>query len=211
MTTKKQILVALRREHLSVADLCKRLGVTRNAVNVQIRQLQAEGLVRAVPIRRQGRLGKPTTVYEAAPLSEDISSSAYQPFLASLVEAVAGRLGPEVLADMLEGAGRQMARRAGLSNPESFDAGLRAAMTAADALGATTEAVWIQGNVMVRNYSCPVGTLARSEPCVCRAFAAFFAEATGCPVSEHCLRDERLICQYLIERGDSTEHSLPAR
>lgn len=210
MTTKKAILAALRREHLSVADLCKHLGVTRNAINVQIKQLEAEGLVRAVPVRRQGRLGKPTAVYEAAPHSEDVASNAYQPFLASLVQVVDGRLGHEALSELLEHAGRQMARQAGLSNPESFEAGLQAAMAAADALGATTEAVWYEGNVMVRNYSCPVGTMVRSEPCVCRAFAAFFAEATGCPVSEHCLRDERLICQYLIERSEAG-HCLPTQ
>jgi hypothetical protein len=30
--------------------------------------------------------------------------------------------------------------------------------------------------------------------------AAFFSEATGMPASEQCLREDRLICQYFVER-----------
>jgi len=54
--------------------------------------------------------------------------------------------------------------------------------------------------VLVRNYSCPVASAVRTEPCVCRALAAFFCEATGQPAVEQCLRGERLICQYLVQR-----------
>ena len=32
---------------------------------------------------------------------------------------------------------------------------------------------------MVRNFTCPVGSVVREEQCVCRAMAAFFSEATG--------------------------------
>lgn len=198
MSTKKNILTALRREGLSVADLCGRLGVTRNAINVQLRQLRAEGLVRAVCTRRTGPLGKPALIYEAAPHSEDSSSSAYRPLLASMVAIMASRLGQDALVDVLEQAGRHMARQAGLADPVNVEAGLRAAMNVADSLGATTEAVRQADGIMVRNYSCPVGAVARDEPCVCQGFAAFFSEATGRPVTQHCLRGDRLTCQYLI-------------
>lgn len=199
MTTKKKILAELRRKNLSVADLCGYLGVTRNAINVQIKQLEAEGLVRVSGTRRTGQLGKPSILYEAAPRSEDVSSSAYQPFLNSLVGVVSARLGEHALIDVLEEAGRNMARQAGLSNPVNFETGLRAAMAAADALGATTQALRQENSVMVRNYSCPLGTVVREEPCVCRALAAFFSEATGRPATEHCSRNDRLTCQYVID------------
>ena len=39
----------------------------------------------------------------------------------------------------------------------------------------------------------------RQEPCGCRALAVFFSEATGKPVEERCLREGKLICQYLIQ------------
>src|SRR5262245_7049926 len=76
VTTKHDILSLLQRESLTVVQVCERLGVTRNAVNVQIKQLEAEGLVRRSKLRQRGMLGKPAVLYEAAPGSEDVASNA---------------------------------------------------------------------------------------------------------------------------------------
>ena len=201
MTTKNEILSRLQREPLTVLQLCERLEVTRNAVNVQIKQLEAEGLVRRSKLRQHGALGKPAVLYEAAPGSEDVGSGAYRTLLLSLLKVLAERREPQSLEDTLDQAGRQLARDAGLARPANFESGLQAAMAAADALGASTEAVVHSGGVMVRNYSCPLGSAVRGEACVCRALAAFFSEATGRPVAEQCLRDGRLICQYFIDQA----------
>jgi predicted ArsR family transcriptional regulator len=201
VTTKNEILSLLQREPLTVLQLCERLGVTRNAINVQIKQLEAEGLVRRSRLRQHGALGKPAVRYEAAPGSEDVGSGAYRALLLSLLKVLAERQEPLSLADTLDQAGRQLARDAGLAKPTNFESGLWAAMAAADALGASTEAAVQPGGVMVRNYSCPLGSAVRGEACVCRALAAFFSEATGRPVAEQCLRDGRLICQYFIEQA----------
>lgn len=53
---------------------------------------------------------------------------------------------------------------------------------------------------MVRNFTCPVGSVVREEQCVCRAMAGFFSEATGCPATEQCLREDRQICESFIEQ-----------
>jgi predicted ArsR family transcriptional regulator len=107
---------------------------------------------------------------------------------------------PQGLPQILEKAGRQLAKGAGLSRLSSFQEGLDAAMKAANALGADTEAEFQADQVIVRNYSCPLGGAVRGQLCVCTALAAFFSEATGQPAVEQCLRDERLICQYVINR-----------
>jgi len=57
-------------------------------------------------------------------------------------------------------------------------------MAAADALGASTEAVEHADGIMVRNFSCPIGSAVRQEPRGCRALAAFFSEATEKPEQE---------------------------
>lgn len=199
VSTKNDILSLLQRDALTVAQLCERLGITRNAINVQIKQLEAEGLVRRQKALERGAVGKPSTVFEAAPGAEDVNSGAYPAFLRALLTTLSNECGKEALGDLLEKAGRQLARAAGLSSPADFESGLRAAMAAADALGANTEAIEQPGGIMVRNYSCPIGSAVRQEPCGCRALAAFFSEATGKPVQEHCLREGKLICQYLIQ------------
>lgn len=200
LSTKTDILDVLRREALTVLQLCQRLGVTRNAVIVQLRQLEAEGLVRRARRQERGGVGKPAAVFEAAPGSEDVASSAYQVLMPALLGTLRERLGPDALGDLLEQSGRRLARDAGLSGPADAETGLRAAMAAADRLGATTELVRQPDGFLVRNYSCPVANAVRAEPCVCRLMAAFFAEATGLPAREQCLRDGRLVCQYLVEK-----------
>ncbi len=200
MATRDKILAAISREALTVAEICERLGVTRNAVILQLKQLEAAGLARAVATRQGGGAGKPSIVYEAAVGSEDVASTAYRPFLVSLLAVLCEGTMGDALAKLLEETGRRMAREAGLANPPDFETGLRAAMAAADSLGATTEATAHEGGVLVRNYSCPVASAVRGESRICRALAAFFSEATGRPVTEMCLRQGRLTCQYLIER-----------
>jgi predicted ArsR family transcriptional regulator len=201
VTTKNDILSLLRRNPLAVSDLCEELGVTRNAINVQVKQLEAEGLIRRSKQRQYSGLGKPAVLYEASPGSEDVASGGYRVILLSLLKVLADRKEPADLADILDQAGRQLARDAGLAKPADFQSGLQAAMAAADALGASTEAIVQPDGVLVRNYSCPLGSAVREEKCVCRALAAFFSEATGRPATEQCLRDDRLICQYLIKQA----------
>src|SRR6516165_7160096 len=197
---KTDLLNLLRRRPLTVNALCESLGVTRNAVNVQLRQLEAEGLVRRARAPVRNGPGKPANLYESAPGSEDVSSSAYQVVLAALLGEIGSRLPAARLSDILEQTGRALARKAGLKPTAGFDEALRAALAAVERLGASTEVVEQPGGVAVRNYSCPIASAVRTEPCVCRALAAFFSEATGQPAVEQCLRGERLICQYLVQR-----------
>jgi predicted ArsR family transcriptional regulator len=198
MSTKNEILNALKREPLTVVQLGERLAVTRNAINVQLKQLEAEGLVRPRRSVQTGAPGKPAFVYEAAPGSEDSSSSAYPVFLVGLLATLRHRIDADQLAVVLEETGRRLARENGLPATTDFQSNLTQAMAVADRLGASTEAVRDGNAVMVRNHSCPVAGAVRETPCACKALAAFFSEATGRPASEHCLREDRLICQYRI-------------
>jgi len=205
VTTKLDILTLLQREPLTVSDLCARLGVTRNSINVQIKQLEAEGAVQRSRQVQSGMPGKPAIVYEARPGHEDSRSQAYRGFVSNLVAVLGGQLDRQVLSDIFERTGRRIAREAGLPKDKDFDAKLKAAMAAADLLGASTEAVKTEEGVLVRNYNCPMGNAVRSESCVCGALAAFFSEATGCPASERCQRGDKLVCRYLITAPSGVE------
>ena len=124
MTTRDKILAAIQREPLTVAEVCEKLGVTRNAVNVQLKQLEASGLARAAATRQGDGAGKPAIVYEATVGSEDVASGAYRPFLLGLLEVMREKMSADVLAELLEATGRCLARQAGLSNPPDFDSGI---------------------------------------------------------------------------------------
>lgn len=198
MTTKNDVLRALQREPLTVVQLCEHLGVTRNAVNVQLKQLEAEGKVRRSSALQTGSPGKPAVIYEAAPGSEDSASGAYRVFLLGLLATLGKQLSGQQLETVLEETGRRLARENKLPVSADFNKNLAQAMAIVDALGANAEAVADGETVLVRNYSCPVAGAVRESPCVCKAMAAYFSEATGRPVTEECLREGRLICQYRI-------------
>jgi len=215
METRDQILQAVRRDPLTVADICSRLKITRTAVNAHLKQLLASGLIQGVETRRSAGAGKPAVVYRAAEGSEDACSRAYRPFLLSLLSVLRERFGEQAMGELLEETGRRLARSAGFGKPGDVAADLRAAMTSADSLGASTELSSKEGGLLVRNYSCPLGAAVRVDESICRALTAFFSEATGKPAQTRCLREERLLCQYLIElpgmREGSADHKKKGR
>ena len=65
MSTRTAILDLLHRDQLTVAQLVEALGVTRNAIIVQLRLLLAEGLVRRSDKQTSGGVGKPAARFEA--------------------------------------------------------------------------------------------------------------------------------------------------
>jgi hypothetical protein len=113
------------------------------------------------------------------------------------------RFGEQAMGELLEETGRRLARSAGFGKPGDVAADLRAAMTSANALGASTELSSKEGGLLVRNYSCPLGGGGSRR----RALTAFFSEATGKPAQTRCLREERLLCEYLIELPGTREGS----
>jgi predicted ArsR family transcriptional regulator len=157
-----------------------------------------------------GTPGKPAIVYEATPGSEDSTSRAYRIFLAGLLTTLRIQLDDAQLSRALAETGRLLARSRDLPDSTDFKTRLAQAMAAVDALGASTETVRDGDAIIVRNYSCPVASAVRTTPCVCKAVAAFFEEATGRPVTECCRREDRLICQYRIDAPfDTLDKSMP--
>ena len=200
MSTKRAILASLHRRPRTVADLCEELGVTRTAVNVQIRQLLAERLIVRLPPDPRGAVGKPAALYDAAPGSEDAVSAIHRDFLSTLVGVMIEELPPRARCKVLDSTGRRLARAAGLHPTGDFDVDIGAAARAANAVGAQAEIESVDGGTMVRNRSCPLANAVRLDGHVCQAMAAFFSEATGHVATERCVRADRLTCQYLVKR-----------
>ncbi len=204
MSTKRAILASLHRRPRTVADLCDELAVTRTAVNVQIRQLLAERLIVRLPPDPRGGVGKPASLYDAAPGSEDAVSDIHRDFLATLVTVLVEELSPEARRKLLDATGRRLARAAGLRPTGNFEVDIGAAAQAANAVGAQAEVETVASGTLVRNRSCPLANAVRLDNHVCQAMAAFFSEATGHDATERCIRTDRLTCQYLVASATTT-------
>ncbi len=210
MSTRDDILRLLHRNAMTVAQLGEKLGVTRNAITVQIRQLEAAGMIRRFEQDEPRRVGKPPTLFIARSGTEDADSAVYRVLTSTLLATLKKNLAAEQLLDLLVATGRQLAREARLGGSAGdFDSSLKTAIDVVNALGANAEAEAGLDGVMVRSYGCPVAAGVRAEPCLCETMAAFFAEATGFPVEARCLRGDRLICQYLIKKVPLAEEPYP--
>ena len=210
MSTKDDILTLLRRDSLTVAEMSARLGVTRNAVILPLKQLEATRLVDGVESKRGG-VGKPAVKYRAVPGHEDVSSLAYPAFAELLVETLSEEMTPNGVSRTMQTVGRKMAARLDSDRPSGFAERLDAARAFVDSVGAATVVEQKDGVTIVRSFSCPLARAVRREPCVCSAIARFFAEVTGVAVEERCIRGDTLICQFAIsdESGDESVQNPP--
>lgn len=197
MSTRHKILTLLRREAMTVPELSRRLGVTRNAVIVPLRQLEADGLVEGVELREK-RVGKPAVQYTAVAGREDEVSQAYPSFTELMMQALPEHLSREQIGELMQQVGRQMASEVEVDRGSDFAERLSAATRFVDGLGAETVVETTGNGAIVRSFSCPLGRAVRREPCVCSMIAAFLSEVTGVDVDEQCDRSEKLFCKFVI-------------
>ena len=199
MSTKNQILSLLRREQLTVNEISARLRVSRNAVIVPLKQLEASGLVEAVATKGS-RVGKPATVYAVVPGIEDIASQAYPAFAALLTEAVSEQFSRQQVEQLMKTVGRKMAASLNAQDKSSFADRVQAATDFVDSVGAETVVESTKGGCTVRSYSCPLARAVRQDACVCSAVASFFSCVTGTKVDEQCERGNKLLCKFVISK-----------
>ncbi len=199
MNTKDNLLKSLREKPRTISELAGELGITRNAIKLQVDQLMASGTIEKGTLRRAATAGKPAQEYKVAPGTEDNSSTAYVPFIQSLLETLPDHLDRKQRKKLLETVGRHMARQVGFSGNGTLEAKLKEAIAVVNSLGATATLIDDGNEIWVKNMSCPLASAVRKEPCVCDAVAAFFTEATNTKVKADCCHGEMLICQYRVE------------
>ncbi|MGH7713294.1 MAG: hypothetical protein ACREOG_18545, partial [Gemmatimonadaceae bacterium] len=118
------VIDAVRRGHRTVNALAALLGVSDNAVRIQLSTLERDGLLRR-GIVHSGRAGQPAAEYELTRAGEDALSRAYRPVLAALVSVIGKRLDARALRTLFADAGRRLA--AEIETPATASLATRAA------------------------------------------------------------------------------------
>ena len=198
MSTQDEIVSLLSQQAMTVAELAARLDVTRNAVMVPLRQLEAEGLVSGAE-REAKRVGKPALEYRLAPGREDHLSKAYPPFVEVLMATASDQLPRSQVEELMLATGKNMALELGVDSTLNTQERLNVARRFLDGLGADTLLENEGGTPVLQSFSCPLGRAVRKEGCVCLVVKAFLERVTGAQVSEQCSRAERLHCKFVIE------------
>ncbi|MFK7859638.1 MAG: helix-turn-helix transcriptional regulator [Granulosicoccus sp.] len=198
MGTTNQITDLLNRESLTVNELAKRLGISRNSVHLQINRLEAAGTVLKMPQRSPTGAGKPAHQYRTAPRKEDVHSEAYRPVLTMLIQTISTDLSRQARVKLFEKTGRSLAKASGLGAQGDLKADIQKSIDVVNALGAMAEVSANNEGHVISCYSCPVATLVHNEPDTCKLVAAFFAEATGKNVTVTCRKKETVVCGFTI-------------
>ena len=200
MSLKDDLFNELNREAQTIAQLTTRFGVTRNSVVVHLKELESSGLVTRVALNREGRVGKPATLYAATAGNEDRNSLAYRSFSEMLVRALGKQFSSQQRQKFYERMGRAEGKAIDFSDHKSLKDRLAATQSFADEMGAATSLEHCDSKYILRSFTCPIAALVRIEPCACVALAALFEQLTGRPTREACLRGEKLVCQFEIEK-----------
>ncbi|MBO6548928.1 MAG: ArsR family transcriptional regulator [Rhizobiales bacterium] len=204
MTTKDKILKTLRENPRTVSELAKEFGLARTAITTQLDRLSSDGLIEKGTMRSSSGAGKPAQEYKTVAGTEDFGSSAYLPFVTTLLEHLPKHLDNKQRKKLLQTVGKDMAEKAGLlsekNKSKTLEEKIEAAIAVVNELGATAKLIDNENDITVRNVTCPLASAVRTEACVCDAVAAFFQEATGAKTKAACDRGENLVCRYVIKK-----------
>ena len=198
-STRGRIVDLLRRRSRRVEELASELGVSGNAVRLQLQLLERDGVVRASGVRRDGAVGKPATFYEIVPSAEAALSHAYLPFLSTLLRALGERLSPAAFRALMRDVGHRLAGDQPAAE-RSIEARVELASRLLNDLGGltTVEPSEDGRTLMIRGCGCPLGVAVAERKEVCSAVQVMLSDVTGAEVREHCDRSERPQCCFEV-------------
>jgi predicted ArsR family transcriptional regulator len=200
-TTRGRVLALLRRGSMTTDELAQALGLTDNAVRAHLATLERDGLVQSAGERREGRIGKPATLYAVSPGAETLFSKAYLPLLTALLAALGDRHTPGELADLLRKVGSRLAAEIGPSSGNLAER-VQSASSLLNQLGGISSVEEIEpgSRYIIQGCGCPLGVAVSERPEVCEAMVSLLSEVTGAGVRSVCDRGGRPSCRFEVQR-----------
>lgn len=201
-TTRGRVVALLRRGGMTTDELAGALGLTDNAIRAHLATLERDGLVQAEGERRDGKIGKPATVYIASPDADTLFSKAYIPLLTSLLSALGDRLTGAELEGLLADVGNRLA--AGAAHPSGeLSRRAEAAAELLNRLGglASVEEVEPGRRYLIQGCGCPLGLAVKERPEVCEAVVALLSTVAGANVRSCCKYGDRPSCCFEVRQG----------
>ena len=190
------MVALLRRGPLSVEELAVSLGLTDNAVRAQLAALERERIAQPAGIRRDGKVGKPATLYGIAPENSALFSNAYAPLLAALLSELGRSLTAKQVESILKRAGASLA--AAVPAKTKFDERVRSGAAFLTALGADADLVQTNEGYELRGHGCVLGEAVVACPATCGVLEELLRAVTGGRVVERCDRTGPPECRFAI-------------
>jgi predicted ArsR family transcriptional regulator len=183
----RRLLVRLKHVgHATTAELAVHAGVSYEAARTQLAALESDGFV--THRSERGARGRPARRYSLTPAGDNRFAKRYDELAVELVDAAAGVLGPEALAELLahltdERVARWETRLQGLTLNERLEA-LRDVYLDDDPF---TVVETDTGGPRLIERNCPYLNVASRRPAICSVTVSTLARLLGVKV----IRDER--------------------
>lgn len=197
-STRGRIVARLRGGPATVEELASELGLTDNAIRLQLSALERDHVARQAGVRRGGGVGKPATLYELHPDVEARLSRAYAPVLAALLEVAGDEIPAAQVRRLLRKAGQRVGESAGGPAEGDLHTRARAAAAVLEALGGAVNVEERRGSAVLRGTACPLAEAVARNPDTCEAVKALIAEVSGARVAESCDRSGRPRCCFQL-------------
>ena len=192
--TRGKILAQLCQASATAGELAKQLGISSNAIRMQLRELESHGLV-VYGIERRG-VGKPTHVYELSKDAGRLLSRAYIPVLHQLLSVWEEEQEAAQVLEGLQSVGRGLAADLPLA-AGSLPRRVAAGVAAFEELGAIVRLEKGEdGGWTIQGTCCPLGFLTEQHPLLCKVMESMLARITRVRVRERCERGGRPHCIF---------------
>ncbi len=176
--------------------LAQALGITDNAVRLQLAALERDALLRRRGVHRSGKAGQPAAEYELTELGESALSRAYQPVLTRLVAALGDRLDVRALRALFADTGRRLSRDANPTATGSLVSRAEACAALLESLGGSASIEGTRSRQVVIGGACPLAAAVRAEPMTCAIVESLLAEHAGVKAQQRCHHGDQPRCRF---------------
>lgn len=191
---REQIILLLRQEPRTVADLADALDLTNNGVRAHLATLERDGLVHQSGERSGFR--KPHLSYELTEEAGDLFPKAYGPILNQIVSVLKERIGVEKTETVLREVGQRIAPTRATDGVTAFEGRLEQAVQSIENLGGLASVTREDGKVFIRGAGCPLADATVDHGEICKMVETFLSEITGAPVRQTCQREPSPQCCF---------------
>jgi len=193
-----EVVNLLQRGIGTVAEMARRLHLTNNAVRSHLSLLEKRGLVRRSGLEKG--VSRPHVLFQLTNETTELFPHAYDAALRDLIGAMKRRLQPEIVTQLLQLAGSNLARR--FPNGEKKESVLkrtRSAVRILNRLGGSARLHRQQGILTIRSSSCPLSAVVREHPETCTLVEKFLSRLCGTRVEETCARGKTPQCHFQLQ------------
>lgn len=198
-TTRGQIVLLLRQEVRTVAELAEALELTDNAVRAHLATLERDRFVRRAGERPGFR--KPHFSYELTAEAEELFPKIYGLLLSRIVAAIKKRCGSEQVAAVLHDVGGEIAASRKVPAAATLDERLKHMLKLLEEFGGHAHTERTNGTIVIRSANCPLAEVTADHPEVCQMLETLCSKTIGKPVRQRCERDGVPKCVFEVKVG----------